>query len=1000
MIYSPDGERPAGLPDDPTLITKIVIGSLSKDSGIDHSSLSWLDFADYPQLRALYLWNITGLTELAELPASLEWLDVQKCPDLVTLPMVSSVALESLVLIDLPRLEAVPVPIERKQALREIILRGCPMLKNHTFHDWLAVAGDRLTHFDGSGNDRVTGIKQWPDSLVDIRLNGCRSLELIPAYPPGLRRFEVAGTRIARLPDFPESIDYISLASMRELTVLPDFQQARTLFLHGSAILSPPASQHGSSPSENVAQKTRSYREDLAIFGEGEVKRCKIMVLGNGRAGKSCLSLNLSGGNPHRTAVDYQPVDDAPENAKVDTTHGVIFYEMDRQVPVESQYQRVNLHLWDFGGQDIYHNTHRIFLSTGTIFVVVWDPDQDGKQPLEEGDVWRPLSYWIDYIETACQPIKPSIAVVCSGARQESHEDLLQRLAAQLGDGCDRVSHFFVDSLAATPSPDQGPLLDWVDERAGRIIASQGTRVPSHWDIAQEMVEAWVRRLEQDSDFAEQRQQISFQEFGQELLQTCRAAVQQWPGDEPPPLARVLDGEPGQPFRFSEDQIERTLDFLSHAGWVYWNRSLYDQRVIIGQKWAMEGIYTLLERPASHPDSRVHYELADSRGRFTLEDLKKWGWGKIYTEDEQKLLLTFLQDVGLCFSLDRHHWWRDEVREYISLNHLRTAPMDRWQSDFESFGEDASLRQETLSLQPFHQGQFDLLLIAFGQQFGKTGFYARDGFYLKNQQGQAAIVTAEFRRDFLAGEILVQSRGAEVDEFHRAMVSYITDSAHGLSAGEKKVAPPTDAGTPEPSEVEVFISYTWNPWDSEGDCSYEEPVDYIYEALSQHPQIKPLRDNMEIQQKGSINDFMGRISETSYVIIVYSDKYFRSPYCMWEFMAVIDSYSRTSLNYIDNLILVEHESSQIQTFEGSDAVMAEWRAKTGSDFHVRMKSLDPPVRSVDTFKMQAISFIDTKIPEIFDGISMVKPWDPEKGDEIVAWIEESLGFGEEKGGVV
>ena len=29
------------------------------------------------------------------------------------------------------------------------------------------------------------------------------------------------------------------------------------------------------------------------------------------------------------------------------------------------------VHVWDFGGQEIYHNTHRLFASEGTVFVIV-----------------------------------------------------------------------------------------------------------------------------------------------------------------------------------------------------------------------------------------------------------------------------------------------------------------------------------------------------------------------------------------------------------------------------------------------------------------------------------------------------------------------------------------------------------------------------------------------------------------------------------------------------
>lgn len=56
------------------------------------------------------------------------------------------------------------------------------------------------------------------------------------------------------------------------------------------------------------------------------------------------------------------------------------------------------LNIWDFGGQDIYHGAHTLFMKTSAIFLSVWQPDFEttGEQSAE-GLLFRnyPLPYWL-----------------------------------------------------------------------------------------------------------------------------------------------------------------------------------------------------------------------------------------------------------------------------------------------------------------------------------------------------------------------------------------------------------------------------------------------------------------------------------------------------------------------------------------------------------------------------------------------------------------------------
>jgi internalin A len=59
------------------------------------------------------------------------------------------------------------------------------------------------------------------------------------------------------------------------------------------------------------------------------------------------------------------------------------------------------LHIWDFGGHDIYHGTHALFVRSSAVFVLIWAPVMEDRRTHEHGGiVFRnyPLAYWVDYI--------------------------------------------------------------------------------------------------------------------------------------------------------------------------------------------------------------------------------------------------------------------------------------------------------------------------------------------------------------------------------------------------------------------------------------------------------------------------------------------------------------------------------------------------------------------------------------------------------------------------
>ena len=82
-------------------------------------------------------------------------------------------------------------------------------------------------------------------------------------------------------------------------------------------------------------------------------------------------------------------------------------------------------------------------------------------------------------------------------------------------------------------------------------------------------------------------------------------------------------------------------------------------------------------------------------------------------------------------------------------------------------------------------------------------------------------------------------------------------------------------------EQAVFISYAWGG-------EREEIVNQIDEALQKRG-IKIIRDKRDLGYKGSITGFMERIGQGNCVIVVISDKYLRSPNCMFELVEIAEN---------------------------------------------------------------------------------------------------------------
>ena len=120
----------------------------------------------------------------------------------------------------------------------------------------------------------------------------------------------------------------------------------------------------------------------------------KMVLVGEGKVGKSSLLAALL-------------AEKFVENRE--TTHGMTVASM--ELPHPDQDCKMQLNVWDFGGQEIYHATHQFYLTNHSLFILVWN----ARIGYEAGMLFR----WLEVIK-ALAPNSPVFVVATETASRGS----------------------------------------------------------------------------------------------------------------------------------------------------------------------------------------------------------------------------------------------------------------------------------------------------------------------------------------------------------------------------------------------------------------------------------------------------------------------------------------------------------------------------------------------------------------------------------------------------
>ena len=632
----------------------------------------------------------------------------------------------------------------------------------------------------------------------------------------------------------------------------------------------------------NTIPTLRAHVLDLEVEAI-PINSVKILVLGNGGVGKTQLCRHLA-------AEAFDP--------SVPSTHGIALRTIAPASEGDATY-----YLWDFGGQDIYHSAHTLFMRTAAVFVVLWTPEQealaasdnDNGDPLERR---HPLTYWLEYVRTLGRSDSP-VLVVQSQCDQPGQAVAVPPVDAALlqSFGCLSVCNFSARTRRGAASL-QEALADantYLRDRDGISSIGRGRHL------------VWQQ------------------------LETWRQADQQLPA--PQRLHRTLSQAE---FARLCEQIggvsspEALLRFLHNKGVVFHSPDLFHNRILLDQSWALDAVYAVFERGSTYPLIKAN------DGRIWPSLLAATVWRE-YEPEAQELFLSLMRTCGILFPYRQADAALGLEAEYLAPDLLppRSSPQVGRQLQGRWEGSDPSLTL-TYSYSFLHGGLVRALLCDLGNHAGDAGVYWRYGAWVYDaRQGCIALLDQQMVDDH-AGSITISFQGAgsvkladwfikRLAERNRqfgyadlepirsgplASQALAFDKRQHLDRsdrGEASAAPPPEL-VPAPVEAfhkpsrEVFISYAHGDDSPEGK-ERQRIVNRLVDALRKNPEPIEVRIDCEVMRPGEmISAFMDRLAAADRVIVVISAKYLRSEYCMYELLKIYQNCCKKAEDFQRRII--------------------------------------------------------------------------------------------------
>ena len=676
-----------------------------------------------------------------------------------------------------------------------------------------------------------------------------------------LRRLNCAESQVSDLEPLAgcKSLNFLNCSCCHLISIPPDILSLPELshleLFEATVVGMPPAGVLPTYQGENCLERIRAYVADLAEGAE-DLLSVKLLVLGNGGVGKTQIARWLAG---ESFDLDWN------------STHGIKVSSAIVRGDPESR-----LYIWDFGGQDIYLGAHALFLTSPAILAVVWAEDTEGPETHRIGELEfrnQPLPYWIDV------------------ARHQGHAYSPLLI---LQSKCDRPE----DEARRFPMPHT--LLDALPYAKQLHVSAKTPRGFASLKETLSDAASWLRAPER----------LGLPRIGagplrvQRRLEALRDADQRLPpGERRHRLLTMAEFEAICAEEGGVSAPKHLLTYLDADGTILYRPGLFMNRIVLDQNWALEAVYSVFEHA-----NDAFTEIGMANGRFTKAQLGRSVW-KEHGQADQELFITLMRSCGICF---RHRTFDNgilKIVEYIAPDLLpkRADVADRvvgaWDDDRD--GEEAVFRYPLL-----HGGLIRTILTDLGELAGADALYWQGGVCGFETTRRSRFRVEQIMTGPWQGEITVQTQRGRAGELLDYLVKLVERVHSRMGLRPSAMERSTSSNTTREAEnmrfaqeksalPEWYVSYAWGDSTPEGKAR-EQVVDRLCAAAKARGR-KILRDKDVLGPGDSIYAFMRRMGDADRVFVILSDKYLRSPHCMFELSEIWRTSRQEGKTFLDRV---------------------------------------------------------------------------------------------------
>ncbi|MGF1937523.1 MAG: COR domain-containing protein [Nostoc sp. ChiQUE02] len=714
---------------------------------------------------------------------------------------------------------------------------------------------------------------------LDLRSNQLSSLPAEIRKLNNLRSLNLSRNQLSSLP--AEIVQLTNLRSLylnsNQLSSLPaeirQLSNLKKLDLRRNPVPIPPEILG----SKNLSQEPGDVNEILDFYFRVQdpietepLYEAKFLIIGEGGAGKTSLAKKIAD-----ETYKLQPDEESTEGIEVIQWHFALPNGKDFRV-----------NIWDFGGQEIYHQTHQFFLSKRSLYALVADTRKENTD----------FYWWLKVVELLSD--KSPVIII----KNEKQDRQCEVDGGQLRGEFDNLKEILATNLA--------------DNRGLAEIKKAIQLYISNLDhVGTPLPKLWVRvraALENDS-----RNYISFEEY----CNLCR-------------VNNLTD---------RKDML-RLSSYLHDLGVClhFQDDSTLKHYVILKPEWGTTAVYKVLDsqtvkqklgcftkenlkdiwQDGEYADMRdellqlmmrfkLCYEIPGRRDNYIAPQLLSIEKADYTWEDRNNFILrytyTFMpKGILTRFIVETHPWieqqklvWKNGV--VLNKDQTRAEIIENYNQREIKIRVAGNRTKELMAvitheLEKIHNSyerlQYQTLVpcncekcegsqTPYSYPLNELREFLDDGAYLIQCRKSRQMVYVRrliddfiFQPDRPDKELNPQIAQLQ-NELERKRDESLTHRLRDSNQEEKDIM---NSQSAMEFEKEIFISYAWG-----GES--EQFVNQLDETL-QAKGIKIIRDKRDLGYKGLIKPFMERIGRGKCAIAVISDKYLKSPNCMFELVQI------------------------------------------------------------------------------------------------------------------